>query len=74
MKFGIHNPSWVYGPDFPRFRKIIFVHGCFWHRHNDCLKASFPKSRQDFWAKKFAENVERDRAAKCELIGLGWEV
>lgn len=57
---------------FPSRKKVVFVHGCFWHRH-DCKKATTPKSNAKFWQEKFARNVERDRVAIAELSELGWE-
>ena len=59
---------------FPKFRKVIFVHGCFWHRHSNCSKASTPKTRADFWQTKFAANRERDSRKELELSSLGWQV
>lgn len=56
---------------FPKSKKVIFVHGCYWHRH-DCKKATMPSSNVDYWAKKFAENVARDNKALAELTSLGW--
>lgn len=58
----------------PRYHVAIFVHGCFWHRHHGCKYAYVPKSRTDFWKRKFRENVKRDRRAQKRLIGLGWRV
>lgn len=58
----------------PRHRTVVFVHGCFWHRHHDCKVASTPKSNIEFWTTKFARNVERDAEAVRELEGLGWRV
>ncbi len=56
-------------------RKIaIFVHGCFWHRHKNCHDATTPKSRTDFWEKKFAINVKRDHENAAALRRLGWRV
>ena len=52
-------------------RAVIFVHGCFWHRHG-CKKTYAPKSRKEFWEKKFASNVKRDRRAQHELAEAGW--
>ncbi|MCW5749621.1 MAG: DNA mismatch endonuclease Vsr [Alphaproteobacteria bacterium] len=52
---------------------VIFVHGCFWHRH-DCGRAYMPKTRREFWQRKFASNVERDRRTREELEAGGWEV
>jgi DNA mismatch endonuclease (patch repair protein) len=57
---------------FPRLRKIIFVHGCFWHQHDGCRFAYKPKSNSTFWSKKFSENIARDQRAICELQALGW--
>ena len=48
----------------PKYRTVIFVHGCFWHRHEGCKYAYMPKSRIDFWGKKFQRNVERDREVR----------
>ena len=50
-----------------KYNTAIFVHGCFWHRHQGCKYAYTPKSRIDFWQKKFADNVKRDAAVKDEL-------
>lgn len=58
----------------PKYQAVIFVHGCFWHRHPHCKYAYIPKSRVDFWQKKFSENVERDRRSEKRLAGLGWKV
>ena len=54
-------------------RKAIFVHGCFWHRH-DCSKGRLPKSRLHYWRPKLQKNVERDRAVQNRLRSLGWDV
>ncbi|WP_315776028.1 MULTISPECIES: very short patch repair endonuclease [unclassified Bradyrhizobium] len=55
-------------------RKIILVHGCFWHRHNECPFAYSPKSRKAFWEKKFAANVARDERDQNTLKTMGWDV
>ena len=55
-------------------KKVIFVHGCFWHQHQGCSKASIPKSRPDFWRLKLSKNVERDERAISSLTRLGWGV
>jgi DNA mismatch endonuclease (patch repair protein) len=57
-------------------RKVIFVHGCFWHRHPQCPRASTPKSpeRREFWRHKFEETVRRDSRQQRELQTAGWEV
>ena len=54
-----------------RYNTAIFVHGCFWHRHHGCKYAYMPKSRVDFWQKKFDDNVRRDAAVKAELLERG---
>lgn len=59
---------------FPRYRAVVFVHGCFWHRHAGCRDATTPKSNADFWRAKFEENVERDARKQGELERLGWRV
>jgi DNA mismatch endonuclease, patch repair protein len=55
-------------------RAVIFVHGCFWHRHEGCRFAASPKSRVDFWQKKFADNVARDHKNETRLRDGGWRV
>lgn len=57
-----------------RHRAAIFVHGCYWHRHEGCRFATTPKTNAEFWQKKFAGNVERDSRAKSALLALGWRV
>jgi DNA mismatch endonuclease Vsr len=57
-----------------RLRKIIFVHGCFWHRHEHCTQAYTPKSRQTFWQKKFRGTRLRDRRHLAQLKSDGWDV
>ena len=52
----------------PKYRVVIFVNGCFWHRHKGCKYAYTPKSRVEFWEKKFASNVLRDQTARQELM------
>ena len=59
---------------FPKHRVVVFVHGCFWHRHPGCKKATSPKSRVGFWQRKFDRNVARDRQTVEELGALGWRV
>lgn len=56
----------------PKYRVVVFIHGCFWHRHNGCKRATTPKSRQDYWLPKFERNIENDRKHCQELLRLGW--
>jgi len=75
-RFRLHRRDLPGTPDmvFPKLRKVIFVHGCFWHRHPGCQKASTPKSRADFWQAKFEANVLRDQRNENALRNLGWYV
>lgn len=57
----------------PKHRLVIFVHGCFWHRHTGCPRATTPSTRRDFWLAKFTANVERDWRKRRELRALGWK-
>lgn len=76
LRFRLHRKDLPGKPDLalPKHRTVIFVHGCFWHRHPGCPKASSPKSRVAFWQDKFAANVARDAAAKEALEKMGWRV
>ena len=56
----------------PRFRVVIFVHGCFWHSHDSCSRSSIPATNRDFWAEKLARNVERDQRNMEDIRNLGW--
>lgn len=75
-RFRLHRAGLPGKPDlvFPSRRKVIFVHGCFWHRHPDpeCRLARLPKSRQDFWVPKLEGNRRRDMRTLDELTKLGW--
>jgi DNA mismatch endonuclease, patch repair protein len=75
-RFRIHVKGLPGCPDIvlPKYRAVIFVHGCFWHRHPGCKYAYIPKSRQDFWTKKFQKTVERHEIITRELEGQGWKI
>jgi DNA mismatch endonuclease, patch repair protein len=75
-RFRLHRRDLPGSPDlvFPRLRKVIFVHGCFWHRHKECKYSYTPKSNVEFWENKFSKNIERDREALKNLRKLGWSV
>lgn len=75
LRFRLHRRDLPGTPDivFPRHRKIVQVHGCFWHQHEGCRLARQPKSRLDYWLPKLARNMERDRTAAEQLAALGWE-
>jgi DNA mismatch endonuclease, patch repair protein len=73
-RFRLHVKGLPGRPDIvlSRQKTVLFVHGCFWHRHERCRFAYMPKSRVKFWTDKFDANVTRDRLAKRALSGLGW--
>jgi DNA mismatch endonuclease (patch repair protein) len=73
-RFRLHQPDLPGSPDlvFPRRRKAVFVHGCYWHRHPGCRLAYMPKSNVAFWTRKFAANEARDRKALEDLHHLRW--
>lgn len=58
---------------FPGRRRIIFVHGCFWHQHEGCRHARLPSTRSEFWADKFARNKARDARDLARALAEGWE-
>ncbi|MGH6638854.1 MAG: very short patch repair endonuclease [Polaromonas sp.] len=73
-RYRLHRADLPGRPDlvFPGRRKVIFVHGCFWHRHNHCDLARLPKSRLEFWLPKLTRNKERDAAKRSALTRMGW--
>ena len=75
LRFRLHGKNLPGRPDLvlAKHRTVIFVHGCFWHRHS-CGLAAIPKTRPDFWTAKFDANVARDARNKVELKKLGWRV
>ncbi len=75
-RFRLHKADLPGRPDlvFPKFRKVVLVHGCFWHQHRGCRRSSIPKSRFDYWGPKLARNVARDWEAADALRSAGWEV
>jgi len=75
-RFRLHRKDLPGKPDIvlSRYKTVIFVHGCFWHRHNDCRFAYTPKTRADFWLQKLESNVSRDQQVKADLERLGWRV
>ena len=75
-RFRLHRRDLPGTPDlvFPSRRKVVFVHGCWWHQHPGCKKATGSKTQTSFWAAKFERNVARDRCAEAALRGDGWDV
>ncbi len=75
FRFRLHDKTLPGKPDlvFPRYRAVIQVQGCFWHRH-DCHLFKWPSTRSEFWRKKILGNVERDKATQEQLQKLGWKI
>ncbi len=76
FRYRLHVRKLPGSPDlvFPKHRAAVFVHGCFWHRHNGCRYTTNPKTNVEFWQKKFQENIARDRRHVEMLQALGWRV
>lgn len=76
LRYRLHDRSLPGVPDlvFPRHGAVVFIHGCYWHRHRECKYATRPRTNVEFWKTKFAGNVRRDRAAVSSLIEDGWRV
>jgi len=74
-RYRLHDSKLPGHPDvvFKGKKKVIFVHGCFWHRHDDCRLARLPKSRLDFWVPKLEGNKQRDARKLVQLEELGWQ-
>ena len=75
-RFRLHRKDLPGSPDIvlPKYKTVIFVHGCFWHRHNNCKYATTPKTRKEFWENKFDENVKRDNLNQANLSLKGWKI
>lgn len=75
-RFRLHVSSLPGRPDIvlPKYRTVIFVNGCFWHRHPGCSKSYTPSSRAEFWTAKFEATIARDAKKSAELRKQGWNV
>ncbi|WP_064685708.1 very short patch repair endonuclease [Rhizobium bangladeshense] len=75
-RFRLHRKDLPGSPDlvFPRKNTVVFVHGCYWHRHEGCRYCYTPKSNIEFWATKFRNNIARDERVREELEHRGWRV
>jgi len=75
-RFRINRRDLPGTPDIvlPKYQLCIFVHGCFWHRHLLCKRATMPATRRQFWEEKFSKNVYRDKISHQLLLDLGWQV
>lgn len=76
FRYRLHVRSLPGSPDLvlPKYKAVIFVHGCFWHRHENCRYATTPKANGEFWSRKFEGNVARDARHIEQLRKLGWRV
>lgn len=76
FRFRLHVRALVGQPDIvlAKYKECIFVHGCFWHRHEGCRYATMPATRLEFWGEKFRSNVVRDARNRDHLIAAGWRV
>lgn len=76
LRFRKNDKRYHGSPDvvLPKYKTIVFIHGCFWHLHDGCKYAVMPKSNVEFWEKKLYGNRERDERNKKELEELGWRV
>ena len=76
LRFRLHRSDLPGSPDllFPGRKTVLFVHGCFWHRHENCPKATTPKTNTDYWSRKFRRNIERDMESRKKLEEEGWKV
>lgn len=75
-RFSLHRSDLPGRPDIvmPKYRTVIFVHGCFWHLHSRCAQGRIPSTRREFWEKKLRGNVARDKRHQRALRKLGWRV
>lgn len=76
LRYRIHVPDLPGKPDlvFPKYKAVLLIHGCFWHRHPDCWWSTSPSSNSEFWTAKFDQNVLRDAKNIADLRRLGWRV
>ena len=76
FRFRLHVKDLPGKPDIvlPKYKTVIEIRGCYWHRHEGCKDAATPSSNTDFWQKKFSENIARDKRTEQELKALGWNV
>lgn len=75
-RYRLHRSDLPGKPDlvFSSRKKIIFVHGCFWHQHVECKDGHLPKTNLEYWIPKLEHNVQRDKKAVAELMKMGWDV
>lgn len=76
LRYRLHAKGLSGKPDIvvPKYHAVIFVHGCFWHRHVGCRHATVPTTRPEFWTAKFDANVARDATVHSALMEAGWRI
>ncbi len=76
IRYRLHVKNFPGKPDIvlPKYKTIIFIHGCFWHGHEGCTKASLPKTRTEWWADKINKNAVNDQKSEAALINLNWKI
>lgn len=75
LRYRLHDKKLSGSPDIVlnKYQAVIFVHGCFWHRHG-CKLSTSPSTRKEFWQEKFEQNIRRDKKNNKELLQLGWRI
>ncbi len=75
-RFRLHRNDLPGKPDIvlPKYGAVIFVNGCFWHQHKNCIDGRIPKSSSDYWRKKLQRNIEKDKENVKKLRKMGWKV
>lgn len=76
LRYRLHGAKLPGKPDlvFAKHQAVVFVHGCFWHRHSNCRFATTPATRPEFWTAKFSANIERDERNVAVLLENGWRI
>lgn len=74
-RFRLHRRDLPGCPDIvlPKYKKVIFVHGCFWHGHKNCRRSKRPTSNKIFWDEKLSKNIERDKTNQTNIRNVGWK-
>jgi DNA mismatch endonuclease, patch repair protein len=74
-RYRLHSKDLPGKPDlvFPKRKKVIFVHGCFWHGHEGCKRARLPGTNREYWSAKIERNLKRDQQTLLQLSSLGWK-
>lgn len=76
FRYRLHDEKLPGKPDIvlPKYRTVIFIHGCFWHGHPGCKRSKLPATNTEFWTEKISANIERDKRNVEELKSVGWNV